>query len=91
MIDWFYLLVFFITSPLTKHFFYASPKHLFYSIFMNQLSVKIQTHPLILNSINDRNIFSFKSNYLLRFKISKKLNLLISIVNNFLLTLRFIK
>jgi hypothetical protein len=51
-------------SPLTKHFLAASPKHLFYSIFMNQLSVKIQTHPLILNSINDRNYFSFKSNYL---------------------------
>jgi hypothetical protein len=50
----------------------ASPKHLFYSIFMNQLSVKIQTNPLILNSINDRNYFSFKSNYLLRFKKYQK-------------------
>jgi hypothetical protein len=39
---------------------------------MNQLSVKIQTHPLILNSINDRNYFSFQTLFLLRFKISKE-------------------
>jgi hypothetical protein len=39
---------------------------------MNQLSVKIKTHPLILNSINDRNYFSLKSHYLFRFKRSQK-------------------
>jgi hypothetical protein len=39
---------------------------------MNQLSVKNKTHPFILNSINNRNYFSFKSNYLFRFKSSQK-------------------
>jgi hypothetical protein len=53
---------------------------------MNQLSVKIRTNPLILNSINDRNYFSFKSNYLFRFKKYQKETKLTNIYSKQFLT-----